>query len=62
MDGKWSGSNEQLYESFQRHNLTIDAFLGARLQRIKHVRELMASGDLDASLRWQNSAIAAVGA
>lgn len=44
---------EELYEAYQRHNITLDEFEGARYLRIKHVKELMARGRLDGALRWQ---------
>jgi len=42
---------EQLYEAFQAHGLTMDDFLGSRFQRIKTVRQLIESGEIDSSLR-----------
>ncbi|MEX0801668.1 MAG: NAD(P)-dependent oxidoreductase [Dehalococcoidia bacterium] len=43
---------EELYEAYKRHNLTLDELEGSRYLRIKHVKELVAEGRLDASLRW----------
>jgi hypothetical protein len=43
---------EQLVEAYQRHGLTIEEFTGERHQRLKRIKALQASGQLDASLRW----------
>ena len=42
---------EQLYAAYQAVGLTLDEFEGPRFQRIAHIRELLAEGRLDASLR-----------
>jgi nucleoside-diphosphate-sugar epimerase len=43
---------EQLVEAYQRHGLTIEEFTGERHQRLKRIKALQATGQLDASLRW----------
>jgi nucleoside-diphosphate-sugar epimerase len=50
---------EELYEAYQRHNLTLDEFEGSRYLRIKHVKGLMAQGRLDGALRWQPQTVVA---
>ena len=50
---------EQLYEAYQEYGLTMEDFLGTRYQRIRTVRSLLESGDLDASLRWRSPVLAA---
>jgi nucleoside-diphosphate-sugar epimerase len=47
---------EELFEAYGRHCLTLDEFEGARYVRLKHIRVLQDRGDLDADLRWTNSA------
>ena len=43
----------QLIEAYQKTDLALEDFEGSRYKRIDHIRELIASGRLDASLRWQ---------
>ncbi len=47
---------EQLYEAYRRIGLTSEAFDGAALSRIRHVRSLIASGRLDETMRWRHEA------
>jgi nucleoside-diphosphate-sugar epimerase len=42
---------EETHEAFSRYRLTLQDFLSARFLRIKHVKELLADGRLDAGLR-----------
>ena len=51
---------EQLYEAYQAYGLNMDDFLGTRYQRIRTVRALLESGELDAGLRRR--ALVAAGA
>jgi hypothetical protein len=51
---------EELYETYKHYGLTMDDFLGARYQRLKKVRQLLDSGDIDAGLRWRNPVRSAV--
>ncbi|MBN9026628.1 MAG: SDR family oxidoreductase [Rhizobiales bacterium] len=47
---------EQLYAAYRAAALTTEAFLGPRYQRIGHIGKLMATGQLDASLRRREPA------
>ena len=53
---QWTASQgvEQLVERFCRSSLTLEDFEGPRFGRIDHVKQLIADGKLDESLRWQN--------
>jgi nucleoside-diphosphate-sugar epimerase len=42
---------EELRDAYLRYGLTMDDFLGARYQRIRKVRELIAAGEIDETLR-----------
>jgi nucleoside-diphosphate-sugar epimerase len=42
----------QLYEAYRRSGLKLEEFEGPKYRRIDHIRQLLASGRLDASLRW----------
>lgn len=44
---------QQLYDTYKRIGLTLEDFEGRRFKRIDHVRYLMETGVLDASLRWR---------
>jgi nucleoside-diphosphate-sugar epimerase len=46
---------EQLYQAYQENKLTVDEFLGAKYLRIKHIKNLLRDGQLDAELRWQGA-------
>jgi nucleoside-diphosphate-sugar epimerase len=43
---------EQLYNSYKRHGLTLDEFIGTKFMRIKHIKKLLDEGRLDTALRW----------
>ena len=43
---------EQLYEIYQRVDLTLEDFEGARFMRIAQIRKLVSDGLLDQDLRW----------
>ena len=45
---------EQLYVAYKMDHLTFDEFIGTRYTRIKHIKDLQGTGQLDASLRWQD--------
>ena len=47
---------EELYEAYKRYGLTLHDFLSSRYNRIKHVDELQAKGNLDSNLRWRSRA------
>ena len=53
---------EELYEAFQREQLTEADLEGSRFQRIARISELLAGERIDTSLRWQGPAAAAEGA
>lgn len=48
----------QLYEEYKENNLTFDDFDGPKYQRIKHIRYLLETRQLDESLRWQRRGVA----
>jgi nucleoside-diphosphate-sugar epimerase len=45
---------EDLYAAFQKHGLKVAEFEGPRYRRVDHIKQLMARGKLDSSLRWKN--------
>lgn len=47
---------EQIYAAYRDQGLTEEDFLGHRYQRIRHAKNLVASGRLDSHLRWQKQA------
>jgi nucleoside-diphosphate-sugar epimerase len=53
---------EELYEAFRRERLTEVDLEGSRFQRIARISELLATGRIDASLRWREPASEAEGA
>ncbi len=53
---------EQLAEAYRRIGLSAEDLDGARLQRIRHVRALLADGLLGADLRWSMAALARLAA
>jgi nucleoside-diphosphate-sugar epimerase len=52
---------EEIYDAFKRNTITEEAFSGPSYQRLKQVRGLLDSGQLDASLRWRVPALSASG-
>ena len=48
---------EELYGSFHHHGLTAETF--SRFTRIKRIRELLSTGQIDASLHWRDAAAVA---
>ena len=58
---KWTavtGAN-QLYQAYVQVKLTLEEFKGSRYIRLNRIHELLDSGQLDDSLRWQRAPIAA---
>ena len=51
---------EELYAAYKANGLGIEDFESSRYLRIKHVRELMADGSIDESLRWKRPSPLAV--
>lgn len=43
---------EELYDAYRRGGLVIEDCEGPRFKRIDHLKELLAAGRLDATLRW----------
>ncbi len=54
MDGHGAGAQE-LYDTYRQIGLRLEDFEGPRYMRIDHIRELLASGKLDANLRLANA-------
>lgn len=48
---------QELYERYQHVGLALDEFEGPRYKRIAHIKQLLASGELDKTLRWQATAV-----
>jgi len=46
---------QELYEAYKKIGLKLEDFEGSRYKRIDHVKHLLATGRLDASLRWVSS-------
>jgi len=46
---------EELYLAYQKTGLTLEEFEGPRYQRIAHIQKLLASQQLDETLRWRES-------
>jgi nucleoside-diphosphate-sugar epimerase len=44
---------QELLETYQKVGLVLEDFEGTRFKRIAQIQELMASGQLDESLRWR---------
>jgi nucleoside-diphosphate-sugar epimerase len=49
---------EELYAAYQRQGLTLEDLQGARFIRIATIRQHLAAGNLDQSLRWRTAALA----
>jgi nucleoside-diphosphate-sugar epimerase len=49
---------QQLYDAYKKEGLRAEDFESARFNRIDHIRKLLGDGRLDATLRWQASALA----
>jgi nucleoside-diphosphate-sugar epimerase len=50
----------ELYEAYQKVDLRLEDFEGARYKRIDHIQGLLASGRLDSTLRWQSADVPSV--
>lgn len=52
---RWTAQRgaEQLRDALLAREIPVAAFEGARYQRLAHLKELMAQGAVDESLRWQ---------
>jgi len=53
---KWDACRgaRELYEAYKKVGLKLEDFEGARYKRIDHIQGLLASGRLNADLRWQS--------
>jgi nucleoside-diphosphate-sugar epimerase len=53
---KWDARRgaRELYEAYKKVGLRVEDFEGARYKRIDHIQGLLASGRLNADLRWQS--------
>jgi len=49
----------QCYEAYKRYGIKLEDFEGQRYRRIDHIKKLLATGRLDASLRWTSVPVAA---
>jgi nucleoside-diphosphate-sugar epimerase len=61
-EAQWSVQRgiEQVYEAYRDASLTIEEFTSSRFMRIRRVKELIESGQLDgASLRWREAPVQA---
>jgi nucleoside-diphosphate-sugar epimerase len=47
---------QQLYSTYRNASLVVDDFEGPRFKRIEHLKQLVASGHLDATFRWTTAA------
>jgi len=47
----------ELLGAFRCHGVRVEEFEGARYRRIDRVRQLLAEGHLDASLRWRDATV-----
>jgi len=47
---------QELYETYKKVGLKLEEFEGPRFRRISTIKELIASGQLDESLRWRQPA------
>ncbi len=54
-EAKWTVRRgiEQVYEEYQRRQLTAEQFLSASFVRLKHIRDLQTRGALDDKLAWR---------
>jgi len=50
----------ELYAAYQKVDLRLEDFEGARYKRIDHIQGLLASRRLDSTLRWQSAGVASV--
>jgi nucleoside-diphosphate-sugar epimerase len=46
---------QELYEAYQKVNITTNDFEGPRYKRIAHLKQLLSDGKIDESLRWKTS-------
>lgn len=53
---QWNGRRgvEQIYAAYQGAGLSVDDFEGPRFNRVEHLKQLLATGQVDATLRWRD--------
>ena len=49
---------EELYDAYRKAGVGVKDFEGPRFKRIEHVKQQIATGHLDATLRWTNASFA----
>ncbi len=56
---RWNArlGTEELYAAYCRHGVTLEEFEGVRFQRLAHIKHLLATGQLDQTLRWKSSGL-----
>ena len=54
---KWTARQgaAELYAAYRKTGLNLDDFEGPRFKRIEHIKQLLAAGRLDSTLRWTGS-------
>jgi nucleoside-diphosphate-sugar epimerase len=57
---RWTAKNgaKELYQTFKKIGLTHEHFTSKRFTRLKWLRHLLETGQLNSSLRWQDEAVA----
>lgn len=52
---QWNGQRgvEQLYAAYRSAGLVLDDFEGPRFKRLDHLKQLIATGKVDTTLRWR---------
>lgn len=43
---------QELYQAYQKYGVKLEEFEGPKYKRVDHIKQLLAAGNLDASLRW----------
>jgi nucleoside-diphosphate-sugar epimerase len=43
---------EELFTTYKKYGIQLDEFEGPKYKRVDHINQLLASGDLDSTLRW----------
>ena len=54
---KWNARRgaRELYETYKRVGITLDDFEGVRYKRVAHLKHLLATRQVDATIRWRNN-------
>jgi nucleoside-diphosphate-sugar epimerase len=48
---------QELYAAYQKYGVKLEEFEGPKYKRIDHIKQLLASGQLDESLRWRERVV-----